>query len=230
MRIYVGNSFDKRVPTELIDRYFRYKFIYFKEFKKVNYPHHLSMIDGGDITINKNRMPSVAFNYYNDGIKNFNNALKLQFEDKSDRDRNYYYAKLHLDKGVEVIPIIKYTHSASIIKQLLSLNLNYYAVSCTEKNKCYTEVKRFLQYLSDNFNIFHRRKIHLLGVSNKSVLNTFPLYSCNTNTLFTTILRFGYRYSLIGETNIHIDMEKRLKVYAKLEDYLNKRWEGYEYE
>ena len=143
-------------------------------------------------------------------------------------DEKTWQNYLYMSKQVDVLPVIHYQASDKHIKRVVDsadyILLGGLVPLSTKKEKMIT----WLDYLYSKYNL-KDKKIHLLGVTNKPILERYPAYSCDSSSALS-INRYPSK-------NYNILMKQKTRHYTELyhegiipilelEQYITKLWES----
>ena len=137
---------------------------------------------------------------------------------------NYRYMREHVPN---VLPVIHYKASDEHIKRVVEATDYILLGGLVPLTRQKPKLFAWLDYLYANYGLRHK-KIHLLGITTKTVLERYPAYSCDSSSALS-INRYPASDPLIRmkqKTEHYTDLYKYgIDEMMNLETYITKLWE-----
>lgn len=165
-------------------------------------------------------------------IKKYKPEAAIQLDVIGDDDKtwkNYLYMRKEVP---DILPVIHYKASEEQIKRVVEtadyILLGGLVPLSMDKKRMYA----WLDYLYSNFKL-HEKKIHLLGVTNRKVLERYPAYSCDS-TAWLRPRAFGGSarnvdnriVSKLARNDSLRELQKEIRHFLELEEHITKLWES----
>lgn len=166
----------------------------------------------------------------NDFIKTYKPETAIQLDVIGDEEKTWQNYLIQKKEIPDIMPVIHYKASVKHIKRVTE-SANYILLGGLVPVSFKDKIK-WLDYLYSNFKL-RNKKIHLLGVTNRKILERYPAYSSDSSSwlrprAFGTSSRDvdNKVVSFLAKQNGGVDeLQKEIQFYLDMEKYITTLWE-----